>query len=248
MPGRRLDAVSFWTITLTLLVGIFFMDSIVLYPFRLFTTLVHETGHALAAEVSFGDAVQIRIAPNGAGVCTTRGGWRFLVVSGGYLGSALFGGGLLWLSSKPKIRDYLLETLATGFLFVIVFTVRDLFTFAYASLLVAVLFFVGLKTNPAVEFVVVKVLATFTSVYALNDVKSLASISMGARAVFIGGVGRSDAQALADMTGIPAILWALAWGGLALWFLVKMAVAAAEGQAAELQSEAGGLRGSDAEW
>jgi hypothetical protein len=168
------------------------------------------------------------------------------VVSGGYLGSALFGGGLLWLSSKPKIRDYLLETLATGFLFVIVFTVRDLFTFAYASFLVAVLFFIGLKTNPAVEFVAVKVLATFTGLYALLDVKSLAAISLGAQAVFIGGVGRSDAEALADMTGIPAILWALAWGGFALWFLVKMAVAAAEGQAAQMRTEADGLHGTDA--
>src|SRR5512136_1460932 len=73
-----------------------------LYPFRLFVTTVHELGHGVAAIASGGYFVQYEVHPNGAGIALTGGGMRWLVVSAGYLGTAVFGAVLLYLTNRTR--------------------------------------------------------------------------------------------------------------------------------------------------
>src|SRR5436190_12678776 len=66
-----------------------------LYPFKLFTTWVHECGHALMTVLTGGQVMSIRIEPDTSGVTQSlvpvgrvAGG---LIASSGYLGAALVG-------------------------------------------------------------------------------------------------------------------------------------------------------------
>ncbi len=74
----------------------------VLYPIRLFVSLVHELGHGLAAIITGGSFVRFEVFPNGAGVAYTAGGNRLLILPAGYLGAAFFGATLLVLTNRTR--------------------------------------------------------------------------------------------------------------------------------------------------
>src|SRR5574340_141594 len=95
--GRRL--------VLPLMLGVLFVvffDTPAVYPFRLFVVLLHEVSHGLAAILTGGTIVSIGLNPNEGGVCVTRGGWSFLVLNAGYLGSLLFGALFLLLGARRR--------------------------------------------------------------------------------------------------------------------------------------------------
>ena len=74
-----------------------------LWPLRLFVTFVHEAGHSLAALISGGQVAGFTISPDGSGVARTAGGYPALILPAGYLGAALFGSLLFFLTSRnPK--------------------------------------------------------------------------------------------------------------------------------------------------
>jgi hypothetical protein len=78
--------------------GLFFLA----YPFRLFVTMIHELGHGLAAVLTGGSFVRFEVTRRGAGLAWTSGGSRFFVIQAGYLGTALFGAGLLYLTRRVR--------------------------------------------------------------------------------------------------------------------------------------------------
>jgi len=71
----------------------------ILYPLRLFVTFVHEAGHGLAALVTGGAIGRLEVYSNGSGIATTMGGTRALILPAGYLGAALFGAVLFYLTN-----------------------------------------------------------------------------------------------------------------------------------------------------
>ncbi|MDG1950965.1 MAG: M50 family metallopeptidase [bacterium] len=70
---------------------------VILYPFKLLVTMLHEFGHAMGAVVTGGDVDSIKINADGSGWCKTAGGSRGIILMGGYIGSALFGNFLLYM-------------------------------------------------------------------------------------------------------------------------------------------------------
>jgi hypothetical protein len=76
-----------------------FTNLTLLYPIRLLVTFVHETGHGLTAILTGGRFEEFVVFPNGAGVALTRGGNPFFIIQMGYLGAALFGAVLLYLTN-----------------------------------------------------------------------------------------------------------------------------------------------------
>ncbi len=74
-----------------------------LWPVNLFVTFVHEAGHSLAALITGGKVIHFEVSPNGSGLARTAGGYRALILPAGYLGAALFGSALFFLTSRnPK--------------------------------------------------------------------------------------------------------------------------------------------------
>lgn len=72
----------------------------VTYPIRLFVTYVHEAGHSLAALLTGGQVQGFTVSPDGSGYAVTAGGNPALILPAGYLGAALFGSLLFFLTNR----------------------------------------------------------------------------------------------------------------------------------------------------
>ena len=70
------------------------------YPLRLFVTFIHEAGHSLAALITGGQVQSFTVSPNGSGLANIVGGDLALILPAGYLGAALFGSLLFFLSNR----------------------------------------------------------------------------------------------------------------------------------------------------
>ena len=73
--------------------------SIISYPVRLFVTFVHEAGHSLAALLSGGQVRGFTVSPDGTGYAQVSGNLA-LILPAGYLGAALFGATLFFLTNR----------------------------------------------------------------------------------------------------------------------------------------------------
>ncbi|KAL9182491.1 hypothetical protein ACHAXT_013143 [Thalassiosira profunda] len=83
---------AFLTLYLVYLVVILlFHDTLLMYPFRLLTTFLHEMSHAIACWVTCGDVRAIQVYENEGGVTSYVGGCRVLIIPAGYVGSAIWG-------------------------------------------------------------------------------------------------------------------------------------------------------------
>ena len=102
-----------------------------LYPFKLFTTWVHETGHALMTVLVGGHVTSITIRTDTSGVTRSllpagrvaRG----LVASSGYLGAAVVGCLLMASTRVEKWAHVILRTLGAFMLVTLVLWMRNLF-------------------------------------------------------------------------------------------------------------------------
>jgi len=62
----------------------------IIYPINLFVTFLHEFWHAFFAIITGGSVLEVQINNDGSWVATTSGGWRSIVLMGGYIWSATF--------------------------------------------------------------------------------------------------------------------------------------------------------------
>lgn len=121
----------------TLLIGLIPQSRLILYPFNLFVTYVHETCHALAGLLTLGSVQGMTINPDTSGVTLVAGGIAIVTFSAGYLGSALFGALLLILSYKGEMSRKILAALAVGVLAVTVFFIGVGYTSFLLTILLA---------------------------------------------------------------------------------------------------------------
>jgi hypothetical protein len=207
-PGRAALLVAI------VVAGAVFWDSPVLLPFKLLAVMGHETGHALASLIVGGSVDRVTLSLDESGACLSRipEGFfaRAIVFSAGYVGSAIIAVLLLVLSFRFNARRAMLFA-ACGWLALMgIFYARDGFTLLFA-LVMAGMFGVGAKWLPdALVGALNLFIASFTALYAVMDLKD----DLWNSAVR----SHSDAQLLADLTIVPAVLWA------ALWTLVSVAV------------------------
>lgn len=181
-------------------------DTPIVYPVKIFVVCLHELGHALAALLTGGQVVSIQIFPEEGGLTTTRGGWPFIILSAGYVGSMLFGGALLYLSSyRPWARRLMLALGGLIILSTLLFF-RNFFAVLYGLLAGAAMFFSAYRFPVNVNFYVIRFVAIASCLYALLDIRSdlFAAAAIGPGIV-------NDAVALSQLTGIPAIIWAVLW-------------------------------------
>jgi hypothetical protein len=177
-------------------------DTFAVYPFRLFVVFLHEISHGLAAVLTGGAIVSIGLSFDEGGVCLTRGGWPFLILNAGYLGSLLWGALFLLLGARRSRARTVIGAVGLFTLVVTLAYVRTWFGFLYGLAASLVLLVVGSKLKPAVSEVLLAAIGATSCLYAVWDVAS---------DVLFRHSGQSDASALARLTGLPAIVWGVAW-------------------------------------
>jgi hypothetical protein len=188
-------------------------DTPVVYPIKIFVVWLHELGHALAALLTGGQVIGIQIFPEEGGLTTTSGGWPFIILSAGYLGSLFFGALLLYLSSRRRWGSGLLIVLAVLLVVSTLLFFRNFFAVAYGLVAAAALFFCAYRLPLPVNFYIIRFIAVASCLYAVLDIRSDLFTAAPGQAV-------NDAVALGRLTGLPAIVWAVLWMLISLIALV----------------------------
>ncbi len=185
-------------------------DSFAVYPFRIFVVFLHEISHGLAAVLTGGAIESIGLSVDEGGVCRTRGGWPFLILNAGYLGSLFWGATFLVLGERRTRSRSAIAAIGAFTLAATLLYVRTLFGFAYGLLAGSALLAVAAKLRPAVSEVLLAAIGATSALYAVWDIAS---------DVLLRHSNQSDAAALAALTGIPAVVWGVAWMALSVGVL-----------------------------
>lgn len=184
-----------------------------LFPFQLFNTFVHELSHGVAAIATGGSFRRFVVNPDLSGTAWSAGGVRWVVGSAGYVGSALFGGLLTILSARGVPARSVLFWLGvilggTSLLFV-----RNLFGVTAGLLIAAALGLAGRRLPKLWADSLLLLLAVQMMLNALDSLLDLVQASTAAPDAV------TDAQIMAMLTGVPAVVWALLWSGIAITIL-----------------------------
>jgi hypothetical protein len=193
--------------------GILFWNTWPLYPFKLLVVLMHESGHAAATLLVGGSVDSIRVSPDQGGLTLSRFPPSLLreivVSSAGYVGSAVSACVLLYLAARSREGRWPLIALAAWCGLVTALYVRDGFTLIFVGGCTLALGLLARYGAAWLRRAVLVFLAAFSACYALYDIRDdllhLRSWS-----------GGTDADALARVTFVPAIVWAILWGSLSV--------------------------------
>lgn len=210
-----------WALPIGLVIlSLWFWNSRLVFPFKLLTVFFHELSHGLAALVSGGGIDHIRITMDEGGLCVTYGGWRPLVLSAGYLGSLLWGTGLLIAAARTRYDREIVAGLGVLVLLVTAVYIRNISGFAFGAV-----FGVGLLalSKYAGEWTCdqfLKYLGLTSSLYVVFDIKA---------DLIDNDIPISDAYKLAEMVFLPGWVVGVLWLVLAvviLWQAMRFALAA----------------------
>jgi hypothetical protein len=180
----------------------------VIFPLKIFVVLLHEISHALAALASGGVVERIVLNMNQGGATYVLGGNAFIILSAGYLGSLLWGLLLIELAgARTRRARWALGVLGAFVLLVAALYVRNLFGFIFTALFGAALILSARRLPARGVANVLLTLGLTSALYALLDIRS---------DIISRPFVRSDAAMLADLTGVPTVVWGLIWIGLAI--------------------------------
>lgn len=188
---------------------------LILYPFTLFTTWIHECSHALIAVLLGGSVASITIQPDTSGL--TRSLMpasriaQGLVASAGYLGASIVGCFLLAASRIERRARPILWSIGGFMLFTLVFWIRNLFGIVVVLCwAVALLALARARTARGAAGFVVSVLGIQVALNAVFDIRMLFLVR-----------GASDAATMARLFLVPAWFWAAAWMAISILMLVS---------------------------
>lgn len=184
-------------------------------PLEWFETLLHETSHALVATVTGGQVDRIDLHLTGAGETWSAGGWTFGVALAGYLGATLGGAGLYLLASASGtrlIRPVIVTLVLLGLAETAFWLSANLNTWLVMATLLGLLGLLLWPRAQAWSQTALKFIGLYVMVAAVRSPLYLV----------LGHPTTSDAITLQHLTWIPAIVWALAWMGVALMVWVRL--------------------------
>lgn len=177
---------------------------LLLYPFTLFSTWVHECGHAVMVVLTGGRVTAITIEPDTSGLTQSlmppgriaRG----LVASAGYLGASAVGCLLMAAARVQKRARPILWAIGAFMLFTVVIWMRNVFgalvVLAWGIALVAL----ARKSSGRASRFLLSVLGIQVALNAVFSIRTLFLVK-----------GPSDADTMARLFAGPAWLWASAW-------------------------------------
>jgi hypothetical protein len=178
---------------------------LVLYPFTLLATWVHEMGHGIGALLVGGSFDHLEIYADASGIAYTSvvPGWRSALVSAaGLIGPPLAGASVLAFARGERRGATALAVIGGAVLVSVLFWVRSLVGVATMVPLGLVLVAAGVKGG-RVRMMAAQLLGLL---FALDTVMRLDYLFMSTAS--IGGVMRmSDVAGIAEGLFPPAILW-----------------------------------------
>jgi hypothetical protein len=229
---------------------------LVLYPFKLFATWLHEMSHGVVMLCSgagfshleiFRDTSGIAYAENGVG-----GLGRAAIASAGYTGAATLGGFLLVLGQSNRGARRVLYALGAALLLSLLFWVRNDFGMASVGIAAAACLVAARFATERIAVFMVNFVAAQSCINAVLDIRVLFRPQL-----VINGqvVGASDAHNMASATFGTHWLWAsiwLVWSFLCFYVALRIiylrqrraAAIASAGDGDPVESRPGGVEAS----
>lgn len=216
---KEKDSLKFLLVASALTIALWFIPfaSFAVYPFRIFVTFIHEGGHALATLATLGSVERVIVHSNGSGETYSLGGLQLLIANAGYLGSMLFGAGLLVLCRRGHYARAALAVTSAIILALTVFFAGNPFTWLAGIILTIVLGLFASTANVRVAHFFLSFLAIQCCLNAVFDLRTIFLISTLTNSP-------SDAYNLERLTHLPALIWASAWivaSAMVLWVALR---------------------------
>jgi hypothetical protein len=206
------------------LIAIILWDTFFIYPIKIFVVMLHEISHGLMAELLGGDIIKIEINSMIGGSCTsTRApGFMpsFLIASAGYLGSLIWGAIIFLIATHTDYDRYLSAFIGLGSLIITYFVIQsgEFFGIIFCASF-SVFMLVSARYLPLTfHDYFLKFIGLTSCLYVVLDIKS--------DLITRTGIG-SDADQIAQMTGIPSILIGIIWIVMAIvivYYMLKKSV------------------------
>ena len=211
MDERSRRRLRFLVTSAALFAGLWFLwDTPFVYPVKLFVVLLHEMSHGLATVATGGEILAIEVTPLEGGLCRCAGGNAFVGLSAGYLGSLLWGGAMIWGAQRfPAFSAWLAAAIALAVGGVTLAFVGEPFAMTFGLAFAAALLVVAWRGGWRVSRWVLTILGLISCLYAVLDIKS---------DILDRPELKSDARMLAELTGVPTLVWGGAWIAVALLF------------------------------
>jgi hypothetical protein len=185
-----------------------------LYPLKLFETIIHEGCHALMSRLTGGQVGLIVLDASKSGLTVSSGGVEFLVSCAGYMGSATFGGLLIWWGRNPTTARAVLHNIAIVVLALTAFYMGGgWFSVGMSALIGGALYLASRRGSDRFCHILLLVLGVITTLEGLLSIQLLIYISAATEM-------HSDAANMQNLTGVPALVWSLLWGLYSLFVLV----------------------------
>ncbi|MBN2432495.1 MAG: M50 family metallopeptidase [Acidobacteria bacterium] len=211
--GEESSSRQWLILALSFVVAVWLWHSWLVFPIKLFVVLLHELSHGLAALLVGGTIVSLEVDTRLGGSClylvpagTLR---RLLVTSAGYLGSMVGGGLLLWWTCRsrhPRVITLVIGLLMAfpGLLFL---KSGEWFGLLFVTGFGGGLLLAWRYLPEGFHGYLLKFLALTSCLYVIVDIKE---------DLIDRTIAGSDADVIASLTGIPAVLVGLAWALIAL--------------------------------
>jgi hypothetical protein len=204
--SRRQTGTWLWVaVAVSLVVSLTPWAQFLLYPFKLFTTWVHECGHALMTVLVGGRVTSITIEPDTSGlthslVPASRVA-RGLVASAGYLGATVVGCLLMAATRVAKWTRVILLSLGAFMLLTLVLWMRNPFGVAVVLAWGAALVTLARKGMANAPRFLLSLLAVQVALNSVYDI----------RVLFLIDRRQSDAATMARLFLLPSWVWATVW-------------------------------------
>jgi hypothetical protein len=234
----RLRRALLWSSGLTVALWIIPLGDRIGYPLYLLSTLVHELGHGLTAELVGGDFSHLKVATDGSGVAfssVTGSVQRALVAAGGLVGPAV--AALLGFAAGRRATTARIGLFAIALLTAVA---TLLWVRSWVGVLVAVSVSLGCGAAalaPARRPGVPQLVLLFLSVQLALSVFSRSEYLFTQLSTSTGGQSRSDSEAIADVLLGPYWFWGAVCGLFSVAVLLlggRMVLRSARGPAAPM--------------
>ncbi|HSV72483.1 MAG TPA: M50 family metallopeptidase [Chthonomonadales bacterium] len=176
----------------------------ILYPLRLFVTILHEGAHALAAIATGGHVVSIALHPSGSGLTHAAPGLLGLYYSAGYVGTVAAGAAGLLLCRRERSGRIVLIGLGLLIAALTALWMRNLFGLGAGAGIAAVLLLAGWKLPRSGADLMAAFLSVQLLLHAILDIRTLWFLTTSTSL-------ENDAVLMARAFGGPAWLWAGTW-------------------------------------
>jgi Peptidase M50B-like len=197
---------------------------VLLYPFKLLATWLHELSHAFLMELTKVEFDHMVIYQDSSGMAYAAGSSgglaRPFIAAAGYMGTPLVGGALLVLTRTPRRARWLLLLMAAAMGISALTVISNQFGRNSIAAIAIAFLFIGVAAPPSLRMWAMQFVAAQACVHALLDIRVLYRPVqiVGGRAAAM-----SDAHTMAAATMGTTEPWAV-WLWASVWLLWSLAV------------------------